>query len=59
MYIVALWWQPLTINILNSEEKSMQLYNQYLTLKSLLELVAYTDRDEINEKISSSCVIQG
>ncbi len=58
-YIVAPWWQPPTIDIPNSEKGATQLHNQYLASKPLLEIVAYTDGSGINEKIGSSCVIQG
>ena len=58
-YIVAPWWQPPTINIPNSKEKATQLHNQHLASKPPLEVVAYTDGSGINEKIGSSCVIQG
>ena len=57
-YIVPPWWQPPTINIPNSKERATQLHNQHLASKPPLEIV-YTDGSRINEKIGSSCVIQG
>ena len=58
-YIVAPWWQPPTINVPTSKEKATQLHNQHLASKPPLEIVAYTDGSGMNEKIGSSCVIQG
>lgn len=37
---------------------AIQLHSQYLVLKLSLEVVAYTNRSEINKKIGSSCIIQ-
>lgn len=58
-YIKVLWWQCLAIDIPNSNKKTIQLYNQYLALKPLLEKVAYTDGSGINKKISFSFIVQG
>ena len=49
-YIVALWWQLLTINVPNSKEKATQLHNQHLASKPLLEIVAYTNGRESTKK---------
>ena len=58
-YIVAPWWESPAVNILNSKEKATQSHNEYLISKPSAETVAYTDGSGINEKIGSSCVIQG
>lgn len=36
----------------------MQIYNQDLALKLHLKIVAYTNRNRINIKIGSACMIQ-
>ena len=36
-YIVAPWWQPLTIDISNPREKATQLHDQYMASKTSLE----------------------
>lgn len=51
------WWRPPSINISSSKERATQLPDQCLAWKTPLEIVAYTDGSEINDKIGSSCVI--
>ena len=58
-YIVAPWWESPAVNISSSKEKATQFHNEYLVSKPSAEIVAYTDGSGINEKIGSSCVIQG
>lgn len=58
-YIIALSWQPQTINISNLKKKAIQLHNQLLALKPPLKIVTYIDRSGINEKIDFFSMIQG
>ncbi len=56
-YIVPPWWCFTSIIISSSKERATQLHDQCLTSKTPLQIVAYTDRSGINNKIGSSCII--